>query len=583
MTIIPGKNFIGQKGFPTPSDIPSDTACRSFVLPDNDEWLGLLMGAAEMLLNPHNYFNYGALSIDDTVDAWQLIIQDAYDRSLFGTCAPDVEAPYWDSAADVGLTEPVETQTWYGEIVSTPMLLVGDDLTFLDNLGIWAIAGFIAYSGQIGAAIAFVPLAKKFVLAFKQHSLGGVVSVLVDFLHLADIDTYGVEDGIIMTTVTMPDDEDSHTLYVMMSDEVNPAVVGEPNIQVVRKELSDTEVTPSNLRWNSGTNTVQQTPDGGTTWTDTPSADPRYAPGFQLPSRGGADPRCDATANMLAQLKKATNIFESELAQVQAANALLDIILVFLPEVGIVIEALLAATEFILTIGADVIAAAFTDAQWDIVKCILYCDIAADGTVDQTIFDKILDDMHTQNTTVVYDVLYTILTLGIGVVGLSNAGATGSETTDCSGCDCGWCYQEDLTVAAGIWTPHTGGGEVYAQWVSGTGFIPLYDVYTIIYSTSWVATYVDHVSIWSTAPLGRLRVNCPGGNSEDGSEFSTGVINDPTYTMDGSLYKYLVAIGLTVSGVDFFSDRSGGGQALVKSEIAGRGTIPVGFDNNCEF
>lgn len=495
MVITPGKNFEGQKGFPTPSDIPSDTACRSFVLPDNDEWFGLLMGAVELLLNPHNYYNYGALSIDDTVDAWQLIIQNAYDRSLLGTCDPTVGAPWWDedSADDADDEMDVAAQIWYGQIVESTSLLVAEDvtLTFLDNLGIWAIAGFIAYAGQPGAAIAFVPIAQKFVLSFKQHSLGGVVRALVDFLHIADIDTYGVEDGVANLSIVMPDDGMPHTLYVELSDD-NPHGLDNPNVQVIRKRLTADEVTPPNVRWNSDCNCLQTTPDGGTTWVDTPETDPRYSPGGKLPGRGGSDPRCDAAANMVAKLKTMVNIFEQELAQVQAANALLDVILLLLPGVGWVIDALLAATELLLTIGADAISTAFTDDQWQIVLCILDCSISPDGTVTQAQFDTILDKMHVQCNTVVYDVLYTLFTLSLGPVGLSNAGATGTETGDCSACDATFdhCFdfsidQQGWTIFHGAWggdpPKHFGGGidggSVYIDIGIGMPLTTITDIY----------------------------------------------------------------------------------------------------------
>ncbi len=198
---------------------------------------------------------------------------------------------------------------------------------------------------------------------------------------------------------------------------------------------------------------------------------------------------------MVVRLKSMVNIFQAEIAQLQAANALLDIILVFLPGVGIVIEALVAACEFILTIGADVIAAAFTDDQWQIVFCTLYCSIASDGTVDQARFDAILDTLHTDASTVVYDVLYTLFTLSLGVNGLSNAGATGDAVGDCTGCSCAWHYRWNFLVSDGDFVAFTGAGDPGGNWVSGQG---------------WRAVSLGHgtgtcTTVWSgalaTAPL----------------------------------------------------------------------------------
>jgi len=238
-------------------------------------------------------------------------------------------------------------------------------------------------------------------------------------------------------------------------------------VKIIRGRLSASDVTPATLRWFSDTNTVQQTADGGATWTDQPTLDPRSGDGYRMPARTSSDPRCDAAANMVAKLKSMVGIFEADLAQLQAVNALVDIVLVFLPEVGIVIEALLAATEFLLTIGADAIDAAFTDDQWQLVLCILECAISSDGTVTQAQFDDILDKMHVQCSTVVYDVLYTLFTLSLGVVGLSNAGATGTETGDCSECSCPWCYEFDFALSDGDWFLRSVDEGVYT---SGSGW-----------------------------------------------------------------------------------------------------------------
>lgn len=170
-----------------------------------------------------------------------------------------------------------------------------------------------------------------------------------------------------------------------------------------------------------------------------------------------------------------------------------------------------------------------------------------------------------------------------GVDGLNLAARTTDITNDdCSACDEPFCYEIDTTASSELWNAHTGSGNTYAQWVSGEGWIPDYDVYTVIYTTPIAApVYLDSLRIWTTAPLGRLRLNMPGGNSEDGSDFTTGVITDPAYTMDGALYMYLISIGVASTGMDFFSDKTGGGQRIVKSQIRGTGILPSGWLNNC--
>jgi hypothetical protein len=437
----PNKQFEGQTGFPTPNAPPEDSGCRVFVIPSDEEWFALFMAAALQLTHEYNWFVNGDLTPAEAASSWSDIIEAAYQRALLGTCLIDVPAPYWDldSADDADDQMPVETQIWYGEIVALPemALLPSDDLTFLDNLGIWLIAGFIAYSGQVGAAIAFVPLAKKFVLAFKQHSLGGVVSVLVDFLHLADIDTYGVEDGIINTTVSIPDDGESHTLYVMMADESNPAAGDTPNIQVIRKRLDETEVTPENLRWDAECDCVQQTPDGGATWVDSPSQDPRSSTIFQVPPRTGGDPKCDSAQQMHDRVKNMLDAIITSSDILQAINSFIAVIAVFFFEFGVIIEAIWAIVSAIFSIGTTTLNAALTDAVYDQLLCIFYCNIGGDGSVTEEQYNNIVDAVNTDIGGVAALAITQALA-SIGWVGLSNAGALGEVTGDCSACDCGW-------------------------------------------------------------------------------------------------------------------------------------------------
>lgn len=211
-------------------------------------------------------------------------------------------------------------------------------------------------------------------------------------------------------------------------------------MKIIRGRLNPSDVTPANLRWNGTSDQVQQTPDGGTTWIDAPQQDPRHGAGFQFPPRTGGDPQCDSAANMLAKLKSLVNIFEAEISQVQAVNAVVDVALVFMPEVGIIVEALFVLAEALLTIGSIVIDAAFTDPQWALVEQALYCNLHNDGTIDHNGLLSAISRIHDDCTAVVYDVLFYVLP-GLGEVGLSNAGATGTETGDCTGFACNWCYQ----------------------------------------------------------------------------------------------------------------------------------------------
>jgi len=95
-------------------------------------------------------------------------------------------------------------------------------------------------------------------------------------------------------------------------------------MELVRKRLSASEIIPSNQRYNTGTDTVQFSPNNGTTWVDMPSLDPRVSSAFRLPPLG-SDVRCDAAANMVKWMKDfidmATEILGTGATALAVANA----------------------------------------------------------------------------------------------------------------------------------------------------------------------------------------------------------------------------------------------------------------------
>lgn len=462
----PNKLFPGQTGFPTPNAAPDFSGCRVFSVPSDEEWFALLMGAVDKLTYEWAWYKNGTLTQEEAAAAWRDIIDRSISVAIEGQCGETVPIPYWDetSADDADDTADILDQPWYGEIVAS-MGFVAEDvsLTFLDNLGIWLIAGFIAYSGQVGAAIAFVPLAKTFVLSFKQNSLGGVVRVLVDFLHLADIDTYGVEDGVLNLSVVMPDDGDPHTLYVELSED-NPHDLDQPSISVIRKRLSEDQVTPANTRWDETCDCVQTSPDNGTTWNRDDGQDPRINPAGKLPALTGGDPQCDAAERIGAAFHRYVDTFLAAASIVEAINGVLSLLLVFLPGIGIILAAIGAGVEALFGIGTTVVNLAMTDPVYEQIKCIIYCHLSADGQMNQVQLDAINSDVATFVGGIPNDV-WSIYQNALGFVGLSNSGVKGTETGDCTDCDCGWCYTFDFSINDGGWEPLL--GEARAHYIDG--------------------------------------------------------------------------------------------------------------------
>ena len=452
----PGKNFEGQKGFPTPDSAPDEIACRVFRVPASDEWLGVLMGAAEVLMSSYNWYAWGSYTVDEAADAWAAIINQTYEDSLTQpNCeGSNVEAPYWDTEGDADDTAPRDAQDWYGEIEAAE-----SGYEWHERIEDWAIAGFIAYSGQPLAALQFLTLAPKFRLAFRRHDLGGIVRVFLDADEVGQVDTYSETADIVTFGVVCGSE---HNLWVVMSETCNDAIdIGDAEIQVIREELAAADVSPPDLRYNPECDCIEQTPDGGTTWVENPAADPRHGSGFRLPPLEGEDARCDAAARETAAWREVYDTFIAAGNAAMFATQILNILLVLSGGVGILITLMLGLFGVLITIGKSEMESAFDDDVWDAIKCIIYNQIGEDGSVSETELSAIYDEIFAQYPGVIYNTLIEIGHL-FGEVLLSNASVERAEIGDCADCADVWCYVFDFETSDGGFEAWEGFGEYEA-------------------------------------------------------------------------------------------------------------------------
>jgi hypothetical protein len=131
-------------------------------------------------------------------------------------------------------------------------------------------------------------------------------------------------------------------------------------------------------------------------------------------------------------------------------GALVDFLLLFLPEVGIFVALLVGGAEALITAGADALTDNFTEEVYDEIQCAFYCHIGGDGTVTDEQKELVRAQVEADQVTFV-SALFDIYTFIVGSVGFQNSGATGTETGDCSDCACGWCYTFDFTASDGGW------------------------------------------------------------------------------------------------------------------------------------
>lgn len=435
--------MIPQTGYLTPDSLPDGRHCRTFTIPDDVQWLSVFMGALIPLIYPESWRKYGLLDPDEAADAMLQVIWDAYENDT-GQCLT-VEAPFWDEISEAEDTYPPADQPWYG-------LFSG--ATFTENLENWTIASFIAYSGNVGAAVQFLTIAPAFRLAWKSHDLGGLVRVIVDSVEMGRIDTYSATPGEVYLDIAELDPGiDEHELLIVL-DELPPALLlAEPTaaMQLVRKKLDPGEVIPPGQRYSPDDDCVEVF--NGTSWSCSESADPRHNRALLFPPNTAPDPQCQAAANMSRYIEDfladITNTLGwATVAQGALSAVLAGVAILFPPAIEIGLFAFLAldVATVLFSAGVAAIEAAFTPTVYDQLTCIFYCHIDGSGQLVAGDLEEIKADIDEQIGGLV-SLVTSAMFLLMGEVGLSNAGATGDAPADCDACDCGWCYQ---------WLPSTG-------------------------------------------------------------------------------------------------------------------------------
>lgn len=218
-------------------------------------------------------------------------------------------------------------------------------------------------------------------------------------------------------------------------------------MEIVRKKLTADEITPANIRYNPDCDCVEQTWDGGTTWTPTPGADPRTSPAYRAPANSSDAPQCNAAANMVAALRDMVDADISADNSLSLATLLLGTALLFVPVAGWIADAFLLIADAIILLDQATIEAAFTSDVYDQLLCTFFCNIDPDGQMSDAQLVQFLSDVSDNYAFTVYSVV-TNHSNTLGAVGWSNMGALGTGTgSDCSDCSCAWCYQWDDNAA----------------------------------------------------------------------------------------------------------------------------------------
>lgn len=194
-------------------------------------------------------------------------------------------------------------------------------------------------------------------------------------------------------------------------------------MELVRKELSATEGQAPGQRYNPDCDCIQYTPDGGVTWLDDPSADPRTNIIYLLPPNEEPDPRCAGAAGMVAYVRQSVDTAIGASTVIGLANGIFAIVVAFLP-ITILAAVVIAIAEYLIGLGAAALIVAFSEETYDKLLCIFYDHAEADGSITEAGFTAAQAQIASEIGDVVVDGVIAALYSATGFVGWSNAAAS---------------------------------------------------------------------------------------------------------------------------------------------------------------
>lgn len=196
--------------FHTPNTLTTEeTLCRQIVIPLDDAVIASIGGALEELTRPENWEEVGTMTPQESAELMTGILY-RYFHSECGTGDEEIPTPYWDDQTKADDEMSAIEQIWYGNWIE------GE---FVESVGTFLIAGFVAYAATPAAAIFFLTLAPRFRLAWRTGSLGGIIRVIIDGADYGTVDTYSATPGIIEKDfITDPDIEEHEVIQVLEGD-----------------------------------------------------------------------------------------------------------------------------------------------------------------------------------------------------------------------------------------------------------------------------------------------------------------------------------------------------------------------------
>jgi len=216
---------------------------------------------------------------------------------------------------------------------------------------------------------------------------------------------------------------------------------------LIRRRLKSSDVYPDDIRYNSGTDTVQSLVNGD--WVDNPAADPRRQTTF--PPRLTADPACDAAKSVTDALKNQIDATIEAIGNASTAFQIAGLILGLLSfgVFAIFINIALTIADGMIDAGEAALTAALTPAVYEQLTCILACQFDSNGRITAERLAVAQSEVTDQIGGIAATVINSMLSLA-GEGGVNNLASLGTATGNCAGCGCSetWCYDFDFTLSA---------------------------------------------------------------------------------------------------------------------------------------
>lgn len=304
--------------------------------------------------------------------------------------------------------------------------------------------------------------------------------------------------------------------------------------------------------------TYQISTDGGITWVDAPTEDPRYgAP--QAPPLSGSDgdaKRCAAADNVEAQYLV---MRDNTIALLTAGTTVLEIVAGLIGLIGFILGIsivgvtfgviLFSLAGFLLTLTPESVADQIDTEALDQFRCLLYCRMDSAGRISATGLANLLSDIH-DGFDDFPELFFYSITASLGVTGLNNAATLGLATADdCGDCDCAIdCGTEAQITTGTLVTTYIEDGRTVMRIASGNVVFGGGDFQAVVLGIYgggvgvYPCCHIFAVTVFSGAVHSSGYTNCAGSVVDPGNPETHDVIHLDYVTAPGDGTPFVVNI-----------------------------------------